>query len=120
MICVFWQVGFQNEGGLEDKVTANKDTDPLLYASQLNFAAFNLYSTIFFLCINTFMGNFFNTLIVFQLERPVFMREQSNKMYSVFAYFMAKNVAELPISLLNPLILCLMIYWSFGFQNSIE
>lgn len=86
----------------------------------MNFAAFNFYSTIFFLSINTFMVNFFNTLIVFQLERPVFMREQSNKMYSVFAYFMAKNVAELPISLLNPFLLVLIIYFAFGFEHSFE
>lgn len=41
-------------------------------------------------------------------------------MYSVFAYFMAKNVAELPISLLNPFILVCIIYGPFGFESSFE
>ena len=66
MICVFTGIGFQNEGGLDDKVTADKATEPLKYAAQLNFAAFDFYSASYFLTINTFMGNFFNTLIVFQ------------------------------------------------------
>lgn len=120
MTAVFAGVGFQNEGGLDDKVTADKTTDPLLYRSQLQFAAFSFYSATFFLCINTFMGNFFNTLIVFQQERPCFIREQSNKMYSVFAYYMSKNVAEIPVTLLNPLLLILIVYFSFGFQRTAE
>lgn len=75
MTCVFSGIGFQNEGGLEGKVTAKEDENPRLYRRELQFAAFNFYSAMFFLTINTFMGNFFNTLIVFQQERPCFLRE---------------------------------------------
>jgi len=33
---------------------------------------------MFILLVNNFMGTFFGTLQVFQLERPVFLREQAN------------------------------------------
>lgn len=55
-----------------------------------------VYGTIFFLSMNNFMGNFFNSILVFQSERPVFLREQSNRMYSVFSYYLAKSIMDLP------------------------
>lgn len=44
----------------------------------------------------------------------------SNKMYNVNAYFLSKNVAELPVTMLNPLVLLLIIFFSFGFERSFE
>ena len=40
MTLVFHDVGFQNEGTLEDKVTADKSKDPAKYNQQLFSAAF--------------------------------------------------------------------------------
>jgi hypothetical protein len=37
------------------------------------------------------MGNLFNIILIFQNERPVFLREQANQMYSIRAYYLAKQ-----------------------------
>lgn len=60
------------------------------------------------------MGNMFNALMVFQQERPVFLREQANKMYSVLPYFVAKNIMDIPILLITPLLTALINYFAFG------
>lgn len=33
---------------------------------------------------------------------------------------MSKNVAEMPVSLLNPLLLILIVYFAFGLQRTFE
>lgn len=68
---------------------------------------------MYFVIINQFMMNMFNTLMVFQLERPVFLREQANKMYGVLPYFLAKNITDLPVLLLTPLLTALINYFTF-------
>lgn len=67
-----------------------------------------------------FMGNMFNALLVFQAERPVFLREQSNKMYSVGPYYLAKTLADTPVILLTPMINILIIYWSMDLARTTE
>ena len=37
------------------------------------------------------MMNMMGTILTFQAERPVFLREQANKMYSVSAYYVNMN-----------------------------
>lgn len=54
----------------------------------------NMVGSLFITCTNIFMGTFFRTLTVFQLERPVFLREQANNMYGLFPYFMTKNLID--------------------------
>jgi hypothetical protein len=56
----------------------------------------NLVGTIFFVVTDTVMNNLMETVTVFANERPVFLREQANKMYSVGSYFSAKSLADLP------------------------
>ena len=60
------------------------------------------------------------TVLVFQNERPVFLREQANQLYDIKPYFATKNILELPVSLLVPLIILLLPYWSCGFVHSPE
>lgn len=38
----------------------------------------NMTGSLFIILTNTFMGTFFSTISVFQIERPVFLREQAN------------------------------------------
>ena len=71
---------------------------------KLNTAVFEVYGVVYFISINQFMGNFMNTILVFQSERPVFLREQANKMYSVFAYFIAKVMMDTPVLIVSPFI----------------
>jgi hypothetical protein len=63
-------------------------------------------------------GSMFNALLVFQQERPVFLRESANKMYTVLPYFIAKNIVDMPFNFITPLITSLIVYFAFGFYNS--
>lgn len=95
MLAIWWQVGGDNQQA---------------YA--------NITGALFIILTNMFMGTFFGTLNVFQLERPVFLREQANQMYGLCPYFLTKNIVEQPILLLQPLITQLVVYWGVGFWNS--
>ena len=65
----------------------------------------NMTGVLFIMITNTFMGSFFASLNVFQLERPVFLREQANQMYGFVPYFLTKQVIEQPC-----LIFALLVY----------
>ena len=75
---------------------------------------------LFFSCINIFMGFFNGTILVFQDERPVFLREQANKMYSVTAYYLAKIAIEVPILIVLPMIFEIIVYFGVGFGRTTE
>ncbi len=70
---------------------------------------------IYFLCIMQMMLNFLPTVIVFQGEKPVFVRERAANMYDIWVYATTKMLAEIPIMLLVPLILLVVVYPSIGF-----
>jgi hypothetical protein len=73
--------------------------------------------SVFFWIVGILMSNMFNTILVFQAERPVFLRENANQMYSIAAYYLSKNMIELPSALMFPLIQLLLIYWSVGYRG---
>lgn len=78
---------------------------------------FNMAGAVFFWCTILFMGNMFNVVLIFQAERPVFLREQANQMYTIRAYYLAKNMIETPPALVLPTLSLLIIYWSVGFSQ---
>jgi len=62
-----------------------------------------------------------NVILIFPDERPVFLREVNNNMYSVSPYFWAKIISELPFSLLTPAIFGSIVYYAIGLNDmSIE
>ena len=77
-----------------------------------------LFGAFFFLCTNMFMMNLFNCLLVFQKERPVFLREQANKMYGVKPYFTAKVLMDTPILVIAPLLAVTILYFFLDLQTS--
>jgi ATP-binding cassette subfamily G (WHITE) protein 1 len=54
------------------------------------------------------------TILIFQLERPIFLRELSNKMYVVSAYYLTKILAEIPVYFLSPLLMEIIVYFGIG------
>jgi hypothetical protein len=62
------------------------------YVQQMSLAGF-----LFFTVINQTMMNLMGVLLIFQEERPVFLREQANQMYRVTPYYLSKIIAEFPI-----------------------
>ena len=57
----------------------------------------SLVGTAFFICVDVAMENVMNTVLAFQGERPVFLREHANSMYSVPAYYLARVLIDTPI-----------------------
>jgi len=58
---------------------------------------------IFFIIVGQLMGFYFGSILTFQIERPVFLREQANNLYSPLPYFIAKNAVEVPVAIITPL-----------------
>lgn len=58
-----------------------------------------------------------NIILIFPDERPVFLREVNNNMYSVSAYFFGKVIAEIPASILTPVIYGSIVYYSIGLST---
>ncbi|TKR65344.1 hypothetical protein L596_025759 [Steinernema carpocapsae] len=56
----------------------------------------------------------FEAVSFFCLELPIFMREHHSGLYRVDAYFIAKNLAEVPQYLIFPMTFCSLIYWLSG------
>lgn len=66
------------------------------------------------------MGWLFGTILTFQIERPVFLREQAANLYAVTPYFLSKQVVEFPASILAPLVQVLMVFWVVGMIKFLE
>lgn len=58
-----------------------------------------------------------NIILIFPDERPVFLREVNNNMYSVSSYFFGKVIAELPVSILTPVIFGCIVYFAIGLNT---
>ena len=69
----------------------------------------------FFILVGLFMNWLFGSVLTFQLERDVFLREQANKLYSPCPYFISKNMVETPGAIIAPLLQLLLIYWAIGY-----
>ena len=71
----------------------------------------NMIGSLFFLAANVFTGLVYGAIMSFQLERGVLLRELASKCYGLPAYFLTKNLFEIPLMVLFPLITLLIVYW---------
>ncbi len=71
----------------------------------------NMIGSMFFLAANVFTGLVYGSIMSFQLERGVLLRELASKCYELKAYFIVKNLFEIPLMILFPLITLLIVYW---------
>ena len=62
--------------------------------------------------------NFLPTVVVFQGEKPVYVRERDSGMYDIWVYATTKMIAEMPIMLAVPMIMNFLTYWFIGYTNS--
>lgn len=46
------------------------------------------------------------------------MREQASSLYDVGPYYFGKVLAELPLSILDPIVFSVIMYWAVGLNNS--
>lgn len=59
----------------------------------------------FFISINQIMTALFSVLLMFLMERPVFLREYASKMYGIWTYFTSKSLIEIPFQFIFPFLL---------------
>jgi ABC-type multidrug transport system permease subunit len=60
------------------------------------------------------MSNMMSTIVTFQPERPVFLRELANNMYSVTNYYLAKTLSEAPVLFFTPILFSCIVYFKIG------
>lgn len=60
------------------------------------------------------MNTLFPIVLSLPTEKPVFLKEENSKLYSVFAYFMAKMLVESILVMLCPLIFGAIAYYMIG------
>jgi hypothetical protein len=68
--------------------------------------------------MNTVLNAIQNVILIFPEERPCFLREVMNNMYSASPYFWGKVVSELPFSLMQPIIFGSIVYFTMGLNTS--
>lgn len=76
----------------------------------------NTIGAMFMMSMMLFMSTLFANVLVFQLERAVFLREYCNQMYDLAPYYLTKMLIEIPVLLFVPLLMQVMTYWAIGFR----
>lgn len=92
IICVFWQLDYDWIGIL-DRAGA-----------------------MFFICINQMMSAYYNSLLTFDMEWPVFLREYGDKSYGIIPYFLTKTFIEIPFMFIFPVFFSTLVYFAIGFE----
>lgn len=77
----------------------------------------NRNGCLFFICTAISFNAIQGIILLFPEERPVFLREVNNKMYSVSAYFFGKLIAEMPASICAPILSAASVYFYLGFSD---
>lgn len=69
-----------------------------------NYAELTSFLGYVFYCVMTqmFVG-ILGSILVFIDERPLFLREQANRMYGIIPYYVAKDLIDLPLNMFIPL-----------------
>merc|ERR1712013_856984 len=73
----------------------------------------------FVLLTNLSFGNVFAVANIFCSELPVFKKEHYGGMYRVDTYFIAKQLVDLPLYLVEPVILTTILYWMVGLNSDV-
>jgi hypothetical protein len=90
----------------------------LFYDSKFDNAGIqNRRGALFFVTMVMAFNAIQNVILIFPDERPIFLREVNNSMYSVSSYFFAKITSELPVSILTPCIFGIIIYYPINFST---
>ena len=60
------------------------------------------------------MGQMMPTILMFQMERPVFLREHTSRMYSISAYYISKVIVDMPLVLICNTLNAIIVYFGIG------
>ncbi|KAJ2452359.1 hypothetical protein EV183_002989 [Coemansia sp. RSA 2336] len=76
----------------------------------------NFSGALFFTAVTQLLLSLLSVVNVFTRERLVFLREWQGGYYGLPAYFVSKNIIELPIQALLPIIYASISYWLLGLR----
>jgi energy-coupling factor transporter ATP-binding protein EcfA2/ABC-type multidrug transport system permease subunit len=68
--------------------------------------------------ISMMFGSAQPIILVFPLERPIFIREYATGTYGAIPYALSKLLIEIPLAFLNTLVVFLVSYWMMGLQGN--
>jgi len=80
----------------------------------------NFNGALFVLVVNMSFSNVFAVVNVFCSELPLFCREHFNGMYRTDVYFIAKQVVDIPLFFVEPMIVTTILYWMAGLNPEPE
>ena len=80
----------------------------------------SINGAIFLFITNMTFSNMFAVINVFCMELPIFLREHFNGMYRTDVYFLTKQLAELPLFLITPVIFVGIMYYMVGLNPLID
>lgn len=81
-------------------------------------AIFNRNGALFFLGAVNFIPALMSQLVAFPIERAVFVKEYKASYYYILPYYVAKNLVEVPFSLVFPALFTALTYHAVGFNTS--
>ena len=108
MMTVFHNLG--NINNLSNGYTTNNPSDS---------SAQSLAGAIYFTTVLQMFLNFLPTVIVFQGEKPIFVRERDSGLYHIWVYATTKMLAEMPIMVFVPLLLNLLLYFVVEYDDKL-
>lgn len=79
----------------------------------------NLRGTMFFLVMNMGFASVFGSLNVFNIERPVFIRERLSNTYSTSSYFFGRSLSYMPEEIILPFILVVVAYFAVHLNETV-
>ena len=80
----------------------------------------SINGALFLIITNMTFANMFAVINVICMELPIFLREHFNGMYRTDVYFITKQLAELPVFLMTPVIFVGIIYFMVGLNSEVE
>ena len=78
---------------------------------------FGLANSLFFACIAQLALYEFATVMEFQKERSVFIRERTSNLYSTASYYFSKLIIELPLLLVLPQLENCITFSGIGYRQ---
>ena len=88
------------------------------YVDRTNWRSLTGY--LFFISISTMMMALNPMSLVFPKERDVFLKEEGAKLYSTSTYFLSRNIIEIPVAVIFPMIQALIVYWFVGLNSTVQ
>ncbi|XP_024964009.1 ABC transporter G family member 22-like [Cynara cardunculus var. scolymus] len=73
---------------------------------------------LFFVSVFWTFFPLFTAIFTFPMERPVLAKERSVEMYNLSAYLVAKNMSDIPLDLILPLLFVSIVYFLVGLLRS--